>query len=324
MNLRIKSGVDHFYDVHSMSHKEIVMLARSLEIDIAIDLGGFTQNARTEIFAMSVAPIQASYIGILSTMGADYYDYLLAGQDMIPKNNQKYFTEKIVYLPSYQVDDSKVLLPDKTFTRNELGLSETGFVFCCFNDTYKITPIVFDSWARILAEVKDSILFICVDNDLAKTNLSREIDVRGINSDRLIFGGRLPRMDYLARYQVADLFLDTRPYNAGTTASDALRMGLPVLTLEGNSFNSREAATILRSLNLPELVTSSEKEYESLAIELGNNPEKLKFIKEKLVSNISSAPLYNTPLFTKNLESAFEKMYFRYQEELKPEHIYLK
>ena len=324
MNLRIKSGVDHFYDVHSMSHKEIVMLARSFEIDIAIDLGGFTQNARTEIFAMSAAPIQASYIGVLSTMGANYYDYLLAGQGMIPKNNQKYFSEKIIYLPSYQVNDSKDLFLDTTFTRNELGLPEKGFVFCCFNDAFKITPSVFDSWARILAEVKESVLFICVDNDLAKTNLNREIVTRGINSDRLIFGARLPRMDYLARYKVVDLFLDTRPYNAGTTASDALRMGVPVLTLEGNSFNSREAATILRSLNLPELITTLEEEYESLAIELGNNPEKLIFIKEKILSNISSAPLYDTRLFTQNLESAFEKMYYRYQQELKPEHIYLK
>ena len=323
MNLRIKAGVDHFHDVQSMSHKEIVMLSRSFEIDIAIDLGGFTQNARTEIFAMSVAPIQASYIGVLSTMGADYYDYLLAGQGMIPEINQKYFTEKIVYLPSYQVNDSKELLPDKTFTKRELGLPEKGFVFCCFNHTYKITPAALDSWARILAEVKESVLFIYVDNDIAKTNLIKEIVTRNINADRLIFGERLAKSDYLARYKAADLFLDTRPYNAGTTGSDALRMGLPVLTLEGNSFNSREAATILRSINLPELITSSDKEYESLAIELGNNPEKIKLIKEKLVSNLSISPLYNTPLFTKNLESAYTKMYHRYKQGLKPDHIYL-
>ena len=213
--------------------------------------------------------------------------------------------------------------PDKTFTRRELGLPEQKFVFCCFNHTYKITPAAFDSWARILAEVKESVLFIYVDNDIAKTNLIKEITARNINSDRLIFGERLPKSDYLARYKAADLFLDTRPFNAGTTASDALRMGLPVLTLEGNSFNSREAATILRSINLPELITSSEKEYESLAIEFGNNPEKIKLIKEKLVSNLSIAPLYNTPLFTKNLESAYAKMYHRYKQGLKPDHIYL-
>ena len=323
MNLRIKAGVDHFYDVHSMSHKEIVMLARSFEIDIAIDLAGYTQNSRTEIFAMSAAPIQASYIGVLSTMGVEYYDYLLSGQGMIPESNQKYYTEKIVYLPSYQVNDSKEILPEITFTRKELGLPEKGFVFCCFNHAYKITPTVFDSWARILSDVKESVIFIYVENELAKTNLIREIADRGIDSCRLIFGGRLPRAEYLARYRVADLFLDTRPYNAGTTASDALRMGLPVLTLEGSSFNSREAASIVRSLNLPELITSSEKQYEALAVELGNDPEKLKFIKEKLARNLSIAPLYDTPLFTKNLESAFAQMYYSYQKGLEPNHIYL-
>jgi len=323
MNLRIKAGVDHFHDAHSMSHKEIVMLVRSLEIDIAIDLGGYTQNARTEIFAMSAAPIQASYIGVLSTMGVNCYDYLLSGQGMIPESNQKYYTEKIVYLPSYQVNDSKEILPKKIFTRKELGIPEKGFIFCCFNHTYKIMPIVFDSWARILKDVKESVLFIYVDNELAKTNLLREITVRGIAPSRLIFGGRLPRAEYLARYRVADLFLDTRPYNAGTTASDALRMGLPVLTLEGASFNSREAASILRSLNLPELITSSDKDYEEVAVELGNDPDKLKLIKEKLASNLATAPLYDTPLFTKNLESAFVQMYYRYQQGLEPKHIYL-
>ena len=323
MNLRIKAGVDHFHEVSEMSHKDVAMLSRSLEIDIAVDLGGHTQNARTEIFAMAVAPIQASYIGVLSTMGADYYDYLVAGQGMIPEKNQKYFTEKIVYLPSYQVNDSKEILPEITFTRKELGLPEKGVIFCCFNNTFKIMPTVFDSWARILKDVKESVLFIYVDNEMAKINLTKEIIMRGVDPSRLIFGGRLPRPEYLARYRVADLFLDTRPYNAGTTASDALRMGLPVLTLEGSSFNSREAASIIRSLNLPELITSSEKEYETLAVELGNDPEKLKFIKEKLASNLSTAPLYDTPLFTKNLESAFAQMYERYQQGLEPNHIYV-
>jgi predicted O-linked N-acetylglucosamine transferase (SPINDLY family) len=324
MNLRIKAGVDHFHEVRMMSHKDVAMLSRSLEIDIAIDLGGYTQDARSEIFAMSAAPIQASYIGVLSTMGVDYYDYLLAGQGMIPESNQKYFSEKIVYLPTYQVNDSKEILPEITFTRKELGLPEKGFVFCCFNHTYKIMPTVFNSWARILNDVKESVMFIYVDNELAKTNLIREIADRGINPSRLIFGKRLSKSKYLARYQVADLFLDTHPYNAGATASDALRMGLPVLTLEGKSFNSRSAASIISALNLPQLITSSEKEYETLAVELGNDPEKLKLIKEKLASNLSTAPLYDTPLFTKNLESAFSQMYYRYQQGLEPKHIYLK
>jgi len=323
MNIRIKAGVDHFYDVRKQSDKDIVMLVRSFEIDIAIDLGGYTADSRTGIFAMSAAPIQASYIGVLSTMGADYYDYLLAGHGMIPKINQKYFSEKIVYLPSYQVNKSKELPPEISLTRKELGLPEEGFIFCCFNNTYKITPTVFDSWARILTNVKESVLFIYVDNESAKTNLSKEIIARGINPRRLIFGGKLPREKYLARYQVADLFLDTRPYNAGTTASDALRMGLPVLTLEGNSFNSREAASIIRALNLPELITTSERDYESVAIELATDPEKLKLIKEALINNLSIASLYDTPLFTKNIESAYTQMYERYLQGLGPNHIYL-
>ena len=324
MNLRIKAGVDHFHEVSAMSHKDVAMLSRSLEIDIAVDLGGHTQNARTEIFAMSAAPIQVSYIGVLSTMGADYYDYLVAGQGMIPEKNQKYFTEKIAYLPSYQVNDSKEILPEITFTRKELGLPEKGFVFCCFNAIYKITPTTFDSWGRILKKVKGSVLLIYADNKSAQINLTKEITLRGINPSRLIFGKRLSKSKYLARYQVADLFLDTHPYNAGTTASDALRMGLPVLTLEGKSFNSREAASIIRALNLPELITTTEEEYESLAIELATNPEKIKIITDKLVSNLSTAPLFDTPMFTKNLESAFSMMYDRYQQGLDPDYIYVK
>jgi predicted O-linked N-acetylglucosamine transferase (SPINDLY family) len=307
-----------------MSHKDVAILARSLEIDIAVDLGGHTKDARTGIFAMQAAPIQASYIGVLSTMGTDYYDYLVASQGMIPEQNQKYYSEKIVYLPSYQVNDSTQSPPEIIFTRHDLGLPEEGFVFCCFNNTYKFTPTTFDSWGRILKSVKGSVLVIYADNESAQINLTKEITARGIDPNRLIFGKRLSKPEYLARYRVVDLFLDTRPYNAGTTASDALRMGLPVLTLKGNSFNSREAASIISALNLPELITTTKEEYESLAIELATRPEKLKIIKDKLASNLSTAPLYDTKLFTKNLESAYTMMYDRYQRGLKADHIYVK
>ena len=323
MNLRIKAGVDYFHEVRTMSHKDIAMLARSLEIDIAVDLGGYTINCRTEIFALSAAPIQASYIGVLSTMGANYYDYLIAGQGMIPKNNQKYFTEKIVYLPCFQVNDSTQSLPDITFTRKDLGLPETEFVFCCFNNTYKITPSTFDSWGRILEKVNGSVLLMYADNDTVQKNLIKEITARGIDSNRLILGKRLSKSEYLARYRVADLFLDTHPYNAGTTASDALRMGLPVLTYLGNSMVSREAASVINAVNLPELITTNQEQYESLAIELATDPEKLKIIKDKLASNLSTAPLYDTKLFTKNLESAYTMIYERYLQGLEPDHIYV-
>jgi protein O-GlcNAc transferase len=321
MNLRIKDGVDFFHDVLSFSHTDIAKLSRYHEIDIAVDLGGFTAKSRTEVFAMSAAAIQISYIGYLGTMGADYYDYLVADKIMVPQENQKFFSEKIVYLPSFQVNDSKETLPDITFSRKDFGLPEDGFVFCCFNNTYKITPTTFDSWARILDKVEGSVLMIYVNNEFSKNNLTKEIILRGVDPKRLIFGDKLPRPEYLARYRVADLFLDTAPYNAGTTASDALRMGLLVLTIKGNAYPSRMAASILNAANLPELITDSQQDYESMAVELANNPLKLKKIKDKLIINLKTAPLYDTQLFTKNLESAYKTMYERHHQGLQPEHI---
>jgi len=323
MNLRIKVGVDHFHDVRLMSHKEIALLSRSLEIDIAVDLAGFTAKSGMDVFAMSAAPIQLSYIGYLGTMGADYYDYLIADPIMIPKESQKYYAEKIVYLPSFQVNDSTELPPEVTLTRKDVGLPEKGFVFCCFNNTYKITPAVFDSWARILKSVDDSVLIVFADNEIAKINLAKEIALRDIDPIRLVFGGHLKRPKYLARYRTADLFLDTTPCNAGTIASDALRMGLPLITLKGKSFNSIEAASILSALNLPELITTNSEEYELLAIELAKNPDKLRVIKEKLNSNLSTAPLFDTKLFTKSLESAYTQMYEKHHQGLEPDHIYV-
>ena len=323
MNLRIKAGVDQFHDVESMPHMEIVNLARSLEIDIAVDLSGYTAKARTDIFAMSVAPIQLSYIGYLGTMGADYYDYLIADPIMIPEESQKYYVEKIAYLPSFQVNDSKDLPPNLTMTRKDLGLPEAGFVFCCFNNTYKITPTTFDGWARILKSVEGSVLILYANNELSKVNLTKEIEQRGVSAERLIFGENLERSLYLARYRVADLFLDTHPYNAGTTASDALKMGLPMLTMKGKSYQARMGASIVNAVNLPELITHSQEEYESLAIELASNPDKLKAIKEKLASNLATAPLYNTKLFAKNIESAYTQMYERHHQGLEPDHIYV-
>jgi predicted O-linked N-acetylglucosamine transferase (SPINDLY family) len=272
---------------------------------------------------MQAAPIQASYIGYLGTMGSNYYDYLVADQTLIPDKNQKYYSEKIAYLPSYQANDSTQSPPEIIFTREELGLPEEGFVFCCFNNTYKITPTSFDSWGRILEKVDGSVLLIYADNESSQINLTKEITAKGIDPNRLIFGERLFKSKYLARYRVADLFLDTQPYNAGTTASDALRMGLPVLTCIGHSFASRMGASIISALNLPELITTSQEEYESLAIELATDPVKLKIIKDKLVSNLPTAPLYDTSLFTRHLESAYSMMYDRYHRGLEADHIYV-
>jgi predicted O-linked N-acetylglucosamine transferase (SPINDLY family) len=203
-----------------------------------------------------------------------------------------------------------------------VGLPEEGFVFCCFNNTYKFTPTIFDSWARILSAVEDSVLVVFASNESSKVNLTKEIALRHINPNRLIFADRYERPEYLARYRVADLFLDTHPYNAGTTASDALKMGLPMLTMIGQSYQARMGASILTSINLPELITNTPEEYEALAIELASQPDKLKAIKDKLASNLSTSPLYNTKLFVKNLESAYTTMNERHHKGLEPDHIY--
>jgi predicted O-linked N-acetylglucosamine transferase (SPINDLY family) len=239
---RLKAAFDQFIEVENKTDLEIAQLSRSMQVDIAIDLAGHTKGARTGIFAYRVAPIQLSYIGYLGTMGASYFDYLIADKTIIPSELQAHYSEKIVYLPSYQVNDRQRLIADKVFTRAELGLPKQGFIFCCFNNNYKLLPATFDGWMRILTKVKDSVLFLYVDNHWAKANLIKEAQARGIDPQRLIFGNRIPRDQYLARYRSCDLFLDTAPYNAGTTASDALWAGLPVLTLIGQSFAARVAA----------------------------------------------------------------------------------
>ncbi len=321
MRSRLSKAFDRFFDVSSMPDLEIAKLARELQIDIAVDLGGYTKDSRTGIFSCRAAPIQASYIGYLGTMGSEYYDYLLADKTLIPDNSQKFYSEKITYLPNYQVNDRKRIISERQFTRGELGLPETGFVFCCFNNNYKILPSIFDSWMRILNTVERSVLFLYAENEWAKANLIEEAGLRGIDSIRLVFGGRIPTEEYLARYQVCDLFLDTFPYNAGTTASDALWVGLPVLTLMGQSFASRVAASLLKAIGLPELITNSQEQYETLAIELARNPPKLEDIKLRLDHNRLTTPLFDAPLFTKNIEAAYIQMYERYRADLVPEHI---
>ncbi len=323
MRLRLSQAFNSFIDVSDISDLGIAELSRNLQIDIAVDLGGHTQSSRTGIFSYRAAPIQIGYIGYLGTMGAEYYDYLLAGKTTIPDELQKFYSEKIVYLPSYQVNDRKRTISERQFTRKELGLPETGFVFCCFNHNYKILPSTFDSWMRILNTVEGSVLFLYADNEWAKTNLIDEASLRGVDSARLVFGGRIPTEEYLARYRVCDLFLDTFPYNAGTTASDALWVGLPVLTLMGQSFASRMAASLLNAIGLPELITDTQEEYEALAIELGLNPKKLADAKLKLASNRLTTPLFDTPLFTRYLEAVYQKMMERYWADLPIEHIFI-
>ena len=321
MRLRLMQAFDRFIVVSNMSDMEVAKLARELHIDIAVDLAGYTKDGRTGIFAYRAAPLQVSYIGYLGTMGAKYMDYLITDKTIVPERLQKFYSEKIAYLPSYQANDRKRMIANKQFTRQELGLPENAFVFCCFNNGYKILPSTFDGWMRILKAVKESVLFLYAENQWAEENLIKEAEARGISSLRLIFGKHLPADEYLARYRICDLFLDTAPYNAGTTGSDALRAGLPLLTLMGESFSGRVAASLLTAIDLPELITTTQAAYEARAIEFANDPQKLLAIRRKLADNFLSTPLFDTPLFTRNLESAYAMMYERYQADLKPDHI---
>ena len=322
-NLRLRKGFDRFIDVDEMSDQEIAQLARELEIDIAIDLAGPTQYSRTGIFSYRAAPIQVNWLGYPGTIGADFIDYIVADKIIIPEPHQQFYAEKIVYLPNtYMVDDSKRTASTRVFTREEFGLPKNAFVFCCFNNDYKFNPQVLDSWSRILLTAKNSVIWISENNEYFRSNIVAEFESRGIDHDRIIFAQRVEMMaDHLSRYALADLFLDTHPYNAHTTALDSLKAGVPVLTLMGQSFASRVAASLLNAIGLPELITNTQEEYEALAIDLAMNPQKLTDIKLKLAKNRLAAPLFDTPLFTKNLEAAYIKMIEQYQADLEPEHI---
>jgi predicted O-linked N-acetylglucosamine transferase (SPINDLY family) len=321
MRSRLSQAFNQFIDVSGMSDLDIAKLSRELCIDIAVDLGGYTDHSRTGIFSYQAAPLQINYIGYLGTTCAEYFDYLLADKTIVPERLRKFYSEKIAYLPCYQANDRKRIISDKQFTRKELSLPDTGFIFCCFNNNYKILSSTFDGWMRILKAVEGSVLFLYAESQWVESNLKKEAEARGINSARLVFGGHMPKEEYLARYQTCDLFLDTFPYNAGTTGSDALWAGLPILTLTGESFASRMAASLLNAIDLPELITSTQEEYEALAIELGLNPNKLADIKLKLANNRLTTPLFDTPLFAKNIEAAYIKMMERYQADLEPDHI---
>lgn len=325
MSQRLSASFDRFVDVRNMSDREVTKLSRELGIDVAIDLGGYTKDSRTCIFAERAAPIQVSYLGYIGTMGVDYIDYIVADEVVIPIEQQLNYSEKIVYLPhSYQVTDSKRKISDRQFTKNELGLPEEGFIFCSFNNNYKILPTTFDSWMRILNAVDGSVLWLLEGNSTVSENLRKEAENRGVNSKRLVFAPRIPSEDYLARYRLADLMLDTLPYNAGTTASDALWAGLPVLTCMGKLFASRMAASLLYAIDLPELITTTREDYEAKAIELASSPNKLREIKNKIERNRRTTPLFDTKLFTKHIEAAYVAMYERYQAKLQPDVIVVK
>ena len=322
MRRRLASSFDRIIDCHALSDLDVAHAIAGSEIDILVDLNGFTQDSRTNIFAHRPAPIQVNYLGYPGTMGAPYIDYIVGDKTLFTLADAGSYSEKLVQLPdSYQPNDRKRQISAKAVTRQDAGLPVGGFVFCCFNNNHKILPQAFDRWMRILKQVDGSVLWLLAENQTAIANLKREAEARGIDPARLVFANLVPLSDHLARHRLADLFLDTLPYNAHTTASDALWSGLPVLTLVGNAFAGRVAASLLKAVDLPELITHSPEQYEALAIELALNNNRLQGIREKLAENRLTTPLFDTPRYTKHLEAAYESMYQRYQAGLPPEHM---
>ena len=313
MRKRLVKSFDKFIDVRLKTNKQVASLSRDLGIDIAVDLKGLTKDSRIGIFSYRAAPIQVNFMGYPGTLSAEYIDYIIADQTLIPLEDQLHYTEKIAYLPhSYQVNDRKRKIADKIFTKKELGLPVEKFIFCCFNNNFKITPSMLDSWVKILKGVKDSVIWLLEDTETSLVNLRKEAQKRGVDPNRLIFAKRIDLPEHLARHKCADLFLDTLPCNAHTTASDALWAGLPILTCVGKSFASRVTASLLKAIEVPELITYDLKQYEKTAIELALNPEKLQNIKNKLRENKLKTPLFDTKRYTENLENLYKKMYKNY------------
>jgi predicted O-linked N-acetylglucosamine transferase (SPINDLY family) len=317
---RLRKGVERFLDVRGQSDADIARLMRGLEIDIAVDLKGYTSEARPAVFSLRPAPVQVNYLGFPGTMGAPFMDYLIADPIVVPETDKPFYSEQIVRLPdTYQANDGTREISDAPVDRARAGLPPSGFVFCCFNNSYKIQPAVFDVWMRLLNSVQESVLWLLADNDAATNNLKREASKRDIDPDRLVFAPRCPLPEHLARHRLADLFLDTLPYNAHTTASDALWAGLPVLTCKGRTFAGRVAASILHAAGFPELVTESLEDYEALAMHLARDRAVLAKMKSRLAAERATMTLFDAAHFTRNLEAAYATMHERRARNLPPE-----
>ncbi len=316
---RLQRGFDRFIDVRSRTDLEVAALARELEIDIAVDLAAFTEESRTNIFAMRAAPIQVNFLGYPGTSGAGYMDYLIADRTLIPEAQRTHYSEKILFMPhSYQINDSQRKIAAESISRAALKLPQVGFVFCCFNNNFKIRAETFASWMRILERVPRSVLWLLEDNALAARNLRAAAQRLQVDPERLVFAPRTSPAQHLARQRCADLFLDCLPYNAHTTASEALWAGLPILTLAGESFAARVAASLLRALEMPELVTATRDEYEALAVRLANQPEELRRLRDQLANKRATAPLFDPVRYARSLEAGFVQMVERHDAGLPP------
>jgi len=300
---QLKNSVDKFIDVTDLSFNEISEMSRKDNLDIAIDLMGYTKNNRLGIFKYRIAPIQINYLGYPGTIGADYYDYIIADKILIPENQKKFYSEKIIYMPhSYQPNDNKIIIPELNSTKSDHGLPNNGIVFCCFNQNYKIGINEFNIWMRILKKIDKSVLWLVYSNKWAKNNILKRAKLNNINTSRIIFANNLPHLEHLERHRHADIFLDTFNYNAHTTASDALWGGLPIITKQGSQFAARVASSLLSALDLNELISKTDNEYEKLIIDYASQPAKLKEIKKKLNRNKNDKPLFNTQQYARHFE----------------------
>ncbi len=306
---RLEAAFEHFIDVAKNSDQEIAELMRRSEIDIAVDLMGFTKDNRLGVLARRAAPIQVNYLGYPGTTGAPYMDYILADATVIPEDHDAFYAERVVRLPgTYQINDNRRAISQRTPTRGECGLPRNAFVFCCFNNPQKIMPEIFAIWMRLLRATDNSVLWLFAGNAKAAANLRLEAEQRGVAPERLIFAPKTSVPDHLARHRLADLCLDTLPYNAHTTASDALWAGLPVLTCLGETFAGRVAASLLKAIGLDALITHTLGEYETLALRLARDPAYLAALKDRLTGNRDGSLLFDTQSATRHIETAYQTM----------------
>lgn len=305
----VKGFFTKFIDIRNMSDQEVANLSQEIGIDIAIDLCGFTAWNRAKIFFFRAAPIQINYLGYPGTMGSEFMDYIIADKTVIPENEKINFSEKVAYLPNcYQPNTKTDSLIEKDFSRTDFNLPEDAFVFCNFNSSYKITPNIFNVWMNILKKTPKSILWLLKSNNTACENIWKTAEKKGIDRNRIIFAERLPHYDHLKRIALADIFLDTFPYNAHTTASDTIRMGVPIIALMGKSFASRVSSSILNQVNMKELITTNTEDFQNLAIDIASNKNKLKKIKDDLNNSLSNSSLFDSVKFTKDLETLYQKI----------------
>jgi predicted O-linked N-acetylglucosamine transferase (SPINDLY family) len=310
MRRRLLKAFDRFVDLTRVSFKAAAERIKADGVDILVDLKGYTRHARTEIMALRPAAIQVSYLGYPGTMAAPFIDYIVVDDFIVPPDQQPYFTEQLVYLPCcYQVNDSRRQIAERAPTRAECGLPDVGFVFCCFNSTYKITSWVFDVWMQLLKEVPGSVLWLLDDNPCATANLRKEAEARCIPGHRLVFAPRLDPPEHLARHRLADLFLDTLPVNAHTTASDALWAGCLLLTVAGQTFPSRVAGSLLRTMGLPELISASLQEYLNTALRLAEDRGFLDSLRARLQANRASGQLFDGSRFARDLEQVYDRLW---------------